>query len=642
MEIKSRMPSLSDGTSVKIIIIAAVVAAVILVIDLSLPLGVAGGVPYVVLVLMGIWFSNPRHTYFLAALGSVLTLVGYYYSPDGGVLWIVLTNRGEALFAIWITAILIASRKKYENALRWSRDNLEAEVAKRTRELKEKEAHFRAVTQFAHDGIVSADSNGLIIQWNQGAQQMFGYEAEEIIGQPLSDLVPERYQKAHMAGYARFLEGGKRLLAGAQIKGEASQKNGGIFPVEITLSDWRLDGQIFVTAVIRDISEREATESHLRRAMKMESIGNLTGGVAHEFNNLLLGILGPLEILKESHDPDDAMNKWINLGIDSALRGRKLVRSLLAFSRNQELEVQATNINKVIEKVLTTLGPTLGENIAITHKETPDLWNVMINPEEFEGVILNLAINARDAMTNGGTLAFRSSNLKLNKWDPESQGLPAGDYVALSVVDSGNGMSPETIERAFDPFFTTKEVGKGSGLGLSMVYGFAKQSGGAVHIESKLGKGTTVTLLLPRSMAKEDKLNKAPLPKNDLPGGSEVVLLVEDDPTARMIGIAILENLGYRTIEAEDGASALEILNGEDSIDLLVSDVVMPGGMSGLDLAKQVQTQDPEMKILLCTGYNPEELDEQNPEAAAFPIIRKPYRKEEMATKLRELLDGGA
>ncbi len=264
-------------TSFITIIITVVIAALVLALDLSLPLGVAGAVPYVGLVLIGIRFPKPQHVYFLAALGTALTIIGYLASPSGGTDWVVLTNRGLSLFAIWIVALLISSRKKFENELLLARDNLEVEVFERTRELMKSETSFRAVTQSAQDAIISIDKDGLIVQWNNGAQHMFGYGEEEILGQSATVLMPVRYRKAHTSGINRLMAGGKRQLGGSNVEVEALGKNGNEFPIELALSDWRINDEIFVTSIIRDISQRrQSDEALLKLSQTVEQNPNMS------------------------------------------------------------------------------------------------------------------------------------------------------------------------------------------------------------------------------------------------------------------------------------------------------------------------------------------------------------------------------
>jgi PAS domain S-box-containing protein len=387
---------------------------------------------------------------------------------------------------------------------------------------------------------------------------------------------------------------------------------------------------------VQDITEMKRAEEGLRQAQKMEAVGQLTGGVAHDFNNLLAVIMANAEIL-QTRLGDEV--RPLQAVLRAAARGAELTQRLVAFARNQPLEPQSINLDALVANMSYMLHLSLGETVDIEIRLAAELWPAMADPGQLENAILNLAINARDAMPGGGQLIIESANATLGKsHTAKRHGLSPGDYVMLAVSDSGSGMTPEVLERAVEPFFTTKDVGQGSGLGLSMVYGFAKQSGGDLVIDSQEGKGTTMRLYLPRTRAEirpveEETATEAPR------GRGEAVLVVEDDRDVRALTEAMLEDLGYRVLSAEDGRAGLAALEGAPQIDLLLSDVVLPGGMSGPDLAVQAGLQDSDLKVLFMSGYADNAIRRSGLAGGDIELLRKPFEKQELARKVRAALD---
>jgi PAS domain S-box-containing protein len=385
----------------------------------------------------------------------------------------------------------------------------------------------------------------------------------------------------------------------------------------------------------RDISDREESEKRLRQAQRMESIGQLTGGMAHDFNNLLGIIIGNLDLLRGTGDLDPEQQEFVGDALEAATRGAALTRNLLAFARRQSLRPEGVAINDLVTSTVGLLARTLGEQIPITIDLAQDLWPVQVDRSQLEASLVNLATNARDAMPGGGQLSITTANRVL---DPEyvagHSELVAGDYVMIEVSDSGTGMSPELLARVFEPFFTTKEPGKGTGLGLSMVFGFVKQSGGHINVYSEPGRGTTFRLYLPRESASTDA-SPQPKPPELVVGGHEAVLLVEDNEGMRHVVRRQLTNLGYRVFEADSSAAALRLLEIE-KIDLLLSDIVMPGGMDGVELARTVMTRWPAMGVVLTSGFPEAKLDHNDLD---LRILGKPYRRVELAAILRATLD---
>ncbi len=388
-----------------------------------------------------------------------------------------------------------------------------------------------------------------------------------------------------------------------------------------------------------DISERKNLEDQLRRSQRMEAMGQLTGGVAHDFNNLLNIMLGNTELLElEFRDNETAIHHFDS--IKSAVnRGSSLTSRLLAFSRQQVLSPVAANITILINSLHELLHRTLGETIDMKVAHSKELWLANIDPHQFENALLNLAINAKDSMKSGGTLIIETSNSSLNSFFTEAQPeLKPGDYVTVAVTDSGCGMPQDVIEKAFEPFFTTKDVGEGSGLGLSMVYGFVKQSDGHVSIYSEIDEGTTVKLYLPRRIDGSVE-QQEPMHKQEPARGTERILVIEDDVNLREIPVMILRNKGYDVVEAGEGKEALNILNEGKLFDLLFSDVVLPGGMNGVEVADHAVRLQPSIKILYTTGYAENAVIENGRLDPGANLINKPYNSSELLKKVRSILD---
>ncbi|MFQ5993688.1 MAG: PAS domain S-box protein [Acidiferrobacterales bacterium] len=387
-----------------------------------------------------------------------------------------------------------------------------------------------------------------------------------------------------------------------------------------------------------DITERTLLERELLAAQRMEALGKLTGGVAHDFNNLLTVILGNLQLLERRVASDPRLKKSVYLAEDAAQRGAELTARLLAFSRRQVLRTTVFNVNELINGIEALLRGTLGATVGLENKLAIRIWPVKADATQLENALLNLVINARDAMPDGGKLTIETANVTLDDgYAAQNPDVTAGDYVMLAVTDTGNGMSQEVIEHVFEPFFSTKEKGKGTGLGLSMVYGFLKQSGGHIKVYSEEGHGTVVKLYLSRAYAKETR----PITRDKqerLPLGNETILLVEDDARVRQTAAALLEDLGYRVFEAQDGPTALGMLDTHPNIDLLFTDVIMPGGMKGPDLAREVRKRRPGMKVLYTSGYTDTAVV-RNGQLEFGTLLSKPFQKLELASKVREVLD---
>jgi signal transduction histidine kinase len=388
-----------------------------------------------------------------------------------------------------------------------------------------------------------------------------------------------------------------------------------------------------------EMSRREAAHEALVRSQKLQGLGELAAGMAHDFNNLLTVIIGNLELLDASLE-DDVARGLIGHADEAAQMGARLIGRLLTFGRQCKLRPQVVNLNEVALGMTEILRRTIGEQITLNASLASDLWDTLADVSETETAILNLAINARDSMPRGGRLIIETNNAPLR--DPDAAvaiGVAPGDYVRLSLSDTGSGMPPEVIARALEPFFTTKEPGKGTGLGLATIYGFAQQSGGHVTIVSEVGRGTTVALYLPRKAGEEAAPRLQAMDEEKAPAGARAtVLVVEDNPGVRELTVRRLDALGYTVLTAEDGPAAIAVLGSGRTVDLVFSDVVMAGGMSGVDLARWLREKRPEVKILLSSGF----ADIAQDEAAAglnLKLLRKPYKQAELARALREVLE---
>ena len=881
-----------------VLLFGCVLAAAALAFDLWLPLGVAGGLPYVVLVLLGLWASGPGPVIALALAGSLLTVLGFALSDPGSPTWVVLINRGLALFVIWSSALLVVLQKRQQNALAEARSGHDVEMAIHALELMDSEQRFRDFADLSSDWLWETDADLRFIRPTDGNRSgiaappdyAYGKTLQELLGDdfdhdawdgqlrklqdrksfrnftyvwPGTDEFKERWlstsgqpyydadgsflgyrgtgrdasegERAQLAletseaqvrllldstgeaiygidldGHCTFAnpacakilgyDGADELL-GRQMhelihhtktdgtpydhedckiyrafrQGESVQvddevlwrRDGTAFPAEyssfpilrddavigavvtfvdttekhdvrealasseerfrslleyapfaIVLQDLdariqlvnstyehffvfppdRLIGSVApelfgaglaerlnaadrqviktgavveldadvveqdlpvkfiritkfpvfqsggeisgVGSFVLDISAQKMAEERLVQTHKMEAISQLTGGIAHDFNNLLTAVMGNLDLLRDHLEGDVLAQKYLATAYRASEHGAGLTDHLLAFSRRQELTAEIVDINDVVDDFSRLAARTLGEDIRIEPHFPEDIWLVTADPGQLENAMLNLALNARGAMSGGGLLRIETSNQVLDDaMAARHEDLEPGDYVMIEVIDEGVGMSPETLARAFEPFFTTRKVGEGSGLGLSMVFGFTKQTGGHVVIESELEMGTSVRLYLPRAPKETSIANAGPAASNGIPTGVETVLVVEDQADLRSFVINLLSRLGYRTLEAEDGPAAMPLLEGEGRIDMLLTDVVLPAGMSGADLARTYRQRFPDGKVLYTSGYPGDELSKSGRLPQDVDLLRKPYQAAELAQTVRQVLD---
>ncbi|MDZ7768756.1 MAG: PAS domain S-box protein [Woeseiaceae bacterium] len=498
---------------------------------------------------------------------------------------------------------------------------------------------LKTVLDTVVDGIILIDSSGSIQMFNPACEKLFGYTAADVLGKNVHMLMPSPYREEHDRYIDNYQRTGQAKIIGIGREVAGQRKDGSTFPMDLSVGEAIQDGESTFVGIIHDLTERNRMQEQLTQAQKMETVGQLSGGIAHDFNNLLTVIIGNAEILAGSLKARPDLKELADMIGFAGSRGADLTQRLLAFSRRQTLQPVGIDCNHFIDSMQVILRRTLREDINVRTLLDSDLWQVFADPAQLESSILNLALNAQDAMPAGGSLTISSANVPLDQhyrdMHPE---VPPGHYVMLAVTDNGQGMTREVLEKVFEPFFTTKDVGKGSGLGLSMVYGFVKQSNGHVTIYSEPALGTTVRMYLPASAGAAEEAVVDEASYNDVfPSGHGNVLVVEDDPFVRAYAVASVESLGYSTIAAIDGHNALAHLNGDAEIDILFSDVVMPGGVNGLELASQAIELRPRIKVLLTSGYGLESLADRGQLAPGTVVLHKPYRRADLERSLREL-----
>ena len=505
--------------------------------------------------------------------------------------------------------------------------------------LAQMEARYRGLLEAAPDGMVVVNRGGEIVLLNVQAEKQFGYRRDELLGQKVTNIIPEGFAERLIADALRTTAEALAQQIGTGIELLGRRKDGTAFPIEIMLSPLESAEGILVTAAIRDISERKQLARQLHQSQKMEAIGQLTGGIAHDFNNLLGVIIGNLDLLDRLVADNDVAVKRVQTAQKAAARGADITRRLLVFSSNEELKPSVVLLRDSIQNMIELAGRALGADIKITTHVDTSVPPLFVDPAGLESALLNLVVNARDAMPKGGSIIISSHVQNLEESHPTVQAgeVKAGSYVCVSVTDTGHGMSRETLERAFEPFFTTKPRNKGTGLGLAMVYGFVKQSGGAVRAYSELGQGTTVSFYLPLAADLSQPVPAdAPKPLNAKMGGT--VLVVDDEEDLIEVALAYLSEMGFATFEAKDGAGALEMLAQHDEIDLMVTDIVMPGGMNGVELVQRARALRPNLKIVYSSGFPAEALAEKSMPLVEGPLLRKPYQRAEFAAIVHSVM----
>ena len=509
------------------------------------------------------------------------------------------------------------------------------------RHLAETEAKYRGLLEAAPDGMVVVDEAGEIVLLNARAEKQFGYRRDELLGRNVKDIIPEGFAERLITDALRTSAEALAQQIDTGIELHGRRKDGTGFPIEIMLSPLESAEGVLVTAAIRDISERKQLERQLHQSQKMEAVGQLTGGIAHDFNNLLGVIIGNLYLLDLLVSDNEAAVKRVKTAQKAAARGVDITRRLLVFSRDEVLRPAFVSLEDSIQSMIEMAFRGLGLDIKITTHLDPSMPPLFADRAALESALLNLVVNARDAMPKGGSIIISSVLESIDDDHPTVQAgdLKNGDYACLSVTDTGQGMSQETLDRACEPFFTTKPHDKGTGLGLAMVYGFAKQSGGVVRIHSELGHGTTVSIYLPivKDLSPPVPTNTPRTLGEKLSG---TVLVVDDEVDLLEVALVYLAEMGLTAFAANDGASALEMIVERGEIDLMVTDIVMPGGMNGAELVERASVLCPNLKIIYSSGFTAEALAEKTMTLIDGPLLRKPYQREEFAAIVRSVMEG--
>ncbi|MGE0573303.1 MAG: PAS domain S-box protein [Reyranella sp.] len=513
-------------------------------------------------------------------------------------------------------------------------DRLEA-----TSRLRDNEARLQTlvdtVLETLIDGLIVINRRGTVQLYNRAAEQLFGFPADEVVGRNVKMLMPDDVAREHDEHLLTYQRTGVRRIIGVPRNVYGRRRDGSTIAIQIAVGEATHRGEPIYVGIIRDLTQHNRTEAQLRQAQKMEAVGQLTGGLAHDFNNLLMVILANIDGLLEEQLPASAMSKVKQIE-RSTTRGAELTRQLLAFSRRQPLQPHPTDLNELVSSLGRLLRRTLGADIAIKYRLAPVLERANVDRAQLEAALMNLCLNARDAMPAGGQLVIETEAVDIDeayvRVTPEAR---VGPHIMVAVTDTGTGIPPELLDRIFEPFFTTKDASRGTGLGLSMVYGFIKQSNGHVRVASELGHGTTFRLYLPQTVAVEP----APETRSAPVGGRERILLVEDEQQVRARLVEQLVGLGYEVDERPDGEAGLAAFAAADPpYDLVLTDIVMPGSVSGRALADEAVRLRPGISVVLMSGYT-EEVARHGLTHPRMHLLAKPFRKRDLARIVRQALD---
>ncbi|BCA06556.1 histidine kinase [Bradyrhizobium diazoefficiens] len=543
-----------------------------------------------------------------------------------------------ALMASGVVAVLLA--RLCTSAIETSQaERAAAQLADRAKAVAESAQMTQAVIKTALDAFIQTDERGIVVEWSFQAEALTGWSRQEAIGADVVDLlVAEPLRAGFRQRMMRLLPELSDTPIGIRFEVSLLHRNGDAILVEASGTALRLGGRTIINSFVKDITQKRAAEEQLIQAQKMEAVGQLTGGIAHEFNNMLTVITGTIEILADAVKDNPPLATITKLISEAADRGAALTSSLLSFARKQALQPTEIDVNELLEELAKLLLATFDKKIEIVTKLDSKVWLAFVDRGQLSSALLNLAINARDAMLDGGRLTLTTRNVVFGVREAVAVGAGyAGDYVEIEIADAGTGIRRAILERIFDPFFSTKEVGKGTGLGLSMVFGFVKQSGGGIKVASEEGRGTTFTIYLPK--AETSTLRPAGYDDRKVVGGRETILCVEDDRDVRQYVTVQLESLGYKVIPAANATEALAIAAEGKAFDLLFTDIVMAGGINGRELAEQMVAARPSLRVLFTSGYAYDSMHAQGRATKGAPLLTKPYRKAELARMLRRSLD---
>lgn len=500
-----------------------------------------------------------------------------------------------------------------------------------------------AILSAAVDAIVVADANGTILRANASAEAMFGFKSGELTKRNVRILMPEPMASQHDSYMRHHIETGENRIIGIGRDVEGIRKDGQVFPLHLSVGEALIGEERIFVAVLHDLTSRRAAEAALARSQRLDAIGQMTGGISHDFNNLLTVIIGNLE-LAEMAEPGERIAPLIADALDAAEMGASLTSRLLLFARKGDLKPTDVDLREICRSTVDMLRRTLGETYRIVTEYPPTLPLVRVDPIQLQSALVNLALNARDAMPGKGNLRLEISEIEIDdQYMAQETDVVPGRYIRILVSDDGSGMTPEAQKRAFEPFFTTKSDQNGTGLGLSMVYGFIRQSGGHITVYSEPGYGTSFGLYFPISEAdrtaitvEDQRAMAVKIPE----GAGQTVLVVEDNPSVRKISIERLHDLNYRTVEAKSGDEAYALLKSGAKIDVVFTDVVMPGGLNGFTLAAKITSEFPEVKVLLTSGYASDVVAGNGSLSTTEHILHKPYHQRELARRLHFLLTG--
>jgi len=543
-----------------------------------------------------------------------------------------VTKDGQRVIVALSISPLHSSSGEIIGASKIARDVTESKrtQAALTQEIEERQRIFET----SQDLILVTDTKGTFVQVSPSSYAILGIRPDEMIGHSATEFIhPDDLESTRQE-----MRAARRGHLMRNFETRYMHREGHAVSL-FWMGTWSepVRRHFFVG---RDLTEKQASEAQMRQAQKMDAVGQLTGGVAHDFNNILTVITGTIGILADAVVDDPQLSAIAKMIDDAAERGASLTKHLLAFARKQPLQPREIDINTLVLETIKLLRPTLGEHIQINPQLATNAWPALVDPNQLTTAVLNLSLNARDAMPSGGKLVVETGNIHLDEgYAAMNRDVTAGNYVMVAVSDTGMGISPANLERVFDPFFTTKEVGKGTGLGLSMVFGFVKQSNGHIKIYSEVGHGTTVKIYLPRATGVSDTPVESSLASMRVAGGHERILVVEDDHLVRRYVITQIESLGYKTLEASRASEALDIIDAQKDIDLLFTDVIMPGSMNGRQLVDEALVRRPELKTLFTSGYTENAIVHHGRLDTGVLLLAKPYRKSDLARMIRLALD---
>jgi PAS domain S-box-containing protein len=507
-------------------------------------------------------------------------------------------------------------------------------------DLLESEQMARGIIDTSLDAFLQLDESGVIVDWSPKAENLFGWSRAEAIGERVRDLIvlPEN-REVHSERLAQFLQDADGRTQGRRYEAVSLRRDGKVIYTEISLTALRRREGYVINGFIRDLTESKAAQERIRQSEKLEAVGQLTGGVAHDFNNMLTVITGTIDLLAEAVADKPQLAAIAKLISEAADRGAELTSHLLAFARKQPLQPREIDVNALVVESTKLLRRAIGENIEIELKSDQSAWPALVDATQLTSALLNLAVNARDAMPDGGKITLETRNIVVDDSNVDAnREIQPGRYVMIAVSDSGSGIPAAIRDRIFEPFFSTKAVGKGTGLGLSMVYGFVKQSGGHIKVYSEEGQGTTFNIYLPQAQSRADHAAD-PTTDTSPESGTETILVVEDDPSVRTSVTTQLASLGYRTIAAANASEALALMDGNASFDLLFTDVIMPGPVNGRRLAEEAAKRRPELRVLFTSGYTEDAIVHHGRLDPGVLLLTKPYRKADLARMIRVALD---